>query len=60
MLEYTPSLEHLYLYQDLAPGQPHAIILRESAERVHLKMPPLWRFTAEEIHNNITPFGDPT
>ncbi|KAF9780316.1 hypothetical protein BJ322DRAFT_1085853 [Thelephora terrestris] len=49
MLEGSPCLEHLYLHQDLAPGQPRAIILRESAKLDHLKTLSLWRFTAEEI-----------
>ena len=49
MLEVSPGLEHLYLYQDLAPGKPRAIVLRESAKLDHLKTLSLWRFTAEEI-----------
>ena len=49
MLEDSPRLEHLYLHQDLAPGQPRAIVLRESAKLDHLKTFSLSRFTAEEI-----------
>ena len=42
------GLEHLYLHQDLAPGQPCAIVLRESAKLDHLKTFSLSHFTAEE------------
>jgi hypothetical protein len=53
MLEDSPCLEHLYLYQDLAPSQHRTIILRESAKLDHPKTLSLWRFTAEEIITSL-------